>query len=55
MIVIDNVNNLDLCNTITCGQIFRFEVLDDGAYIVVLKDRVINIFKAGKYLCVLFK
>ena len=41
MIVIDNVNNLDLCNTITCGQIFRFEVLDDGAYIVVLKDRVV--------------
>ena len=35
------LNNFDLDSTITCGQIFRYEVLKDS-YIVVLKDRVIE-------------
>ena len=41
-----------LNDTITCGQIFRFFPMDDGSYDIVLKDRVINIFMDGKYLCV---
>lgn len=41
--VIDNVNNLDLDNTICCGQIFRYEKLDDGSYIVILSDRVVKL------------
>lgn len=35
-------NNFDLDNTITCGQIFRYEILDNK-YIVILKDRVISL------------
>ena len=35
-------NDFDLKSTITCGQIFRYEELDDG-YIVILDDRVIKI------------
>lgn len=43
MVVIDNINNLDLDNTICCGQIFRYEKLDDDSYIVILKDRVVKL------------
>ena len=46
MVVIDNINNLDLDNTICCGQIFRYEKLEDDSYIVILKDRVVKL----KYL-----
>ena len=37
------VNNFNLKNTITCGQIFRFEEESDNSYTVILSDRVINI------------
>ena len=36
-------NNFDLKSTITCGQIFRFIVEDDGSYTIIIKDRVINL------------
>ena len=32
------VNNLNLKDTITCGQIFRFIEEDDESYTVVLPD-----------------
>lgn len=41
-----------LNDTITCGQIFRFSKLEDGSYDVILKDRVINVYKKGDYLYV---
>lgn len=43
MVVIDNINNLDLDNTICCGQIFRYEKLEDDSYIVILKDRIVKL------------
>ena len=55
MLVIKNVNNLDLDNTITCGQIFRFILEDDGSYTVIIKDRVINLKEDNDYLEKRFK
>ena len=49
MIKIDN--DFDLDNTITCGQIFRYEVVKNG-YIVILKDRVVSLIKEGNYILV---
>ena len=43
MIVINNINNFNLHDTVTCGQIFRFIVEEDNSYTIVLNDRVINI------------
>lgn len=37
-----NVDNLNLKDTITCGQIFRFREVNDY-YIVILKDRVVKL------------
>ena len=37
------VNNFNLKDTITCGQIFRYEEELDNSYTVLLSDRVINI------------
>ncbi|MCM1371025.1 MAG: 8-oxoguanine DNA glycosylase [Clostridium sp.] len=37
-----SVNDFNLKDTITCGQIFRFKEVDDS-YIVVLKDRVVKL------------
>ena len=37
------VNNLNLHDTITCGQIFRYEIEEDNSYTVVLPDRVVNL------------
>ena len=36
-------NDIDLDNTITCGQIFRFINEEDNSYTLVLGDRVVNI------------
>ena len=49
MIKIDN--DFDLDNTITCGQIFRYEVIKNG-YIVILKDRVVSLKKEGNYILI---
>ena len=35
-------NDFNLNDTITCGQIFRFEVIDNG-YILILDDRVVRL------------
>ena len=42
--------NLD--STITCGQIFRFIKKEDSSYDIVLKDRVINVYKKEEFLYV---
>jgi len=52
MLIIKNINNLDLENTITCGQIFRFTKEIDGSYTVVLKDRVVNLKQENNTLYV---
>jgi len=44
-------NDFDLKSTITCGQIFRYEVISDE-YIVVIKDRVISLKEDGEYIIV---
>ena len=52
MMEINNVNNLDLDNTITCGQIFRYIVESDNSYTVILKDRVVNLMYKNSTLFV---
>ena len=44
-------NNFDLKSTITCGQIFRYEIIDNK-YIVILKDRVISLEIDNDYIIV---
>ena len=44
-------NNFDLKSTITCGQIFRFKVMEDK-YIVILNDRVISLKENGDYIII---
>lgn len=44
-----SVNNLNLRDTITCGQIFRF-VEDNDSYIVILRDRVVRLKQEGNTL-----
>lgn len=43
MIIINNITNLDLKNTITCGQIFRFIQEEDNSFTVIIRDRVVNL------------
>lgn len=45
-------NNFDLKSTITCGQIFRFTLEDDGSFTIVIKDRVINLKEDKDYIIV---
>ena len=52
MLIIKNVDNLDLDNTITCGQIFRFIKEEDNSYTVILSDRVVNLKIINKDLYV---
>jgi len=51
MYVLKIKNNFDLKNTITCGQIFRYEEIDNG-YIVILKDRVISLIIDNDYIII---
>jgi len=46
-IVVDDFN---LHDTVTCGQIFRFTVEDDNSYTVILSDRVVNLRMDGNRL-----
>lgn len=39
-----------LNDTVTCGQIFRFFLMEDGSFDIVLKDRVINVRQDGDVL-----
>ena len=43
------VNNFNLKDTVTCGQIFRYVEEKDGSYTVILSDRVINIYEEYWY------
>ena len=47
-IKLNNAFNLD--ETITCGQIFRFFKREDDSYDIILKDRVINVYRKDDYL-----
>ena len=47
------VNNFNLHDTVTCGQIFRFREESDCSYTVILSDRVINLKLEGNKLYVL--
>ena len=44
------VYNFNLKDTITCGQIFRYEEELDNSYTVILTDRVINIKQDNDYI-----
>ncbi len=44
-------NNFDLKSTITCGQIFRYNVLDNE-YIVIIKDRILSLKEDGEYIII---
>lgn len=46
------VKNFNLKDTVTCGQIFRFDIEDDNSYTVILSDRVINIKQIDNKLIV---
>lgn len=46
------VNNFNLKDTVTCGQIFRFEIEEDNSYTIILSDRVINIKEINNELIV---
>ncbi|HOO68345.1 MAG TPA: DNA glycosylase, partial [Bacilli bacterium] len=41
--------NIDLKKTITCGQIFRYKTIDNK-YIIILKDRVVEIYEDDNYI-----
>lgn len=43
MLVIEVKHELDLENTLTCGQIFRYQQEIDNSFTVVISDRVINL------------
>lgn len=52
MIVIKGIDNFNLHDTVTCGQIFRFTCEEDNSYTIVIKDRVINISQNDSELLV---
>ena len=43
MLVLNNIKDFNLDDTVTCGQIFRYEKEPDNSYTIILKDRVINV------------
>lgn len=52
MITIKNIDNFNLHDTVTCGQIFRFKEEEDNSYTIVIHDRVINVKQDGTNLIV---
>ena len=52
MVVIKNTD-INLEDTITCGQIFRYEKEDDSSFTVILSDRVVNLKKENNNLIVM--
>lgn len=38
-----DVKDFNLKDTVTCGQIFRFEIEEDNSYTIILSDRVVNL------------
>lgn len=51
MIIIKNTN-INLKDTVTCGQIFRYYEEEDLSYTIILSDRVINVKKIDNDLIV---
>lgn len=51
MVTIKDVD-INLKDTITCGQIFRYMEEDDNSYTVILSDRVVNILKENNNLII---
>ena len=51
MLKIKNIN-INLKDTITCGQIFRYIEEEDNSYTIILPDRVVNIYQDGNTLIV---
>ncbi len=51
MIEIKNID-INLKDTITCGQIFRFTIEDDNSYTVIMEDRVVNLKQDNNKLVV---
>lgn len=49
-IMVIEVNNFNLHDTVTCGQIFRFREEPDNSYTVILSDRVVNLKQDGNRL-----
>ena len=43
MLEIKKIIKFNLDDTVTCGQIFRYDKEPDGSYTIILKDRVINV------------
>ena len=50
--MIIEVNNFNLHDTVTCGQIFRFREESDDSYTVILSDRIVNLKMDGNKLVV---
>ena len=46
------VKDFNLKDTVTCGQIFRFEIEEDDSYTIILSDRIINIKQVNNELIV---
>ena len=42
-------NDINLYDTITCGQIFRF-IVNDGEFILILSDRVVKLTEDDNYI-----
>jgi len=51
MIIIKNTD-INLYDTVTCGQCFRFYRMDDNSFTMILSDRVINIKQDNNCLIV---
>lgn len=52
MVTMYNIFDFDLDNTVTCGQIFRYNRNADKSYTIVIHDRVINVKQEGTTLYV---
>ena len=44
-----NKGDIKLYDTITCGQIFRYSILDNK-YTIILSDRVVTLYEDDKYI-----
>ena len=45
-------SDINLKDTITCGQIFRYIEEIDDSYTIILSDRVVNLKKENDFLLV---
>lgn len=50
MIEIKLNKSFNLDDTVTCGQIFRYEKEEDGSYTIILEDRVVNVLEKDNKL-----